>query len=382
MARKREDPNQLRLFETAAEASAPSAGAARADQNAASRGSKSPAVADVAPAAVLSEHAATAAKLSPNVRLATSSWSFPGWAGIVYDHEVDESTLARAGLAAYSRHPLLRAAGIDKTYYRPITAAAFRQLADQTPGDFRFLVKAAQDCTAPTSRAAGGAKPSPNSLPGREGAKMTAPNPNFLNPAWTIERVVEPFADGLGAKAGVLVFQFSKFRFQKTALKRGGGASPRTADEFLDRLAAFLGALPRGVPYAVEVRNEELWGEAYFRVLREAGASHCYNVHPQMPPIAEQARVLPPADNPGPLAVRWMLERSQTYEGARDAYAPFNRLVDEDPASRSAIAALCIAAARVGRDILVVANNKAEGSAPLTLFKLARQIVADWEDAG
>jgi uncharacterized protein YecE (DUF72 family) len=388
MERRRDDPKQLRLFDAAlpsgtapSEPSAPEAQPVPPPDHARRRSKPTPS-AEPGPAAVSPDDAATARRLSKHVLLGTSSWSFPGWAGIVYDRETDESTLARGGLRAYAQHPLLRAAGVDRTYYRPITAAAFRQLADQTPADFRFLVKAAQDCTVKMLRTAGADELSPNPVTGRDGARGAAPNPSFLNPAWTIERVVEPFVDGLGAKGGALVFQFSRFRFQKTASKRGAGAAPRTATEFLDRLAAFLGALPRGVPYTVEVRNEELWGKAYFGVLRAAGASHCYNVHPQMPPIAEQARVLPPADNPGPLVVRWMLERSQTYAGARDAYAPFDRLVDEDPDSRAAIAALSIAAARVGRDILVIANNKAEGSAPLTVFRLAREIVAGWEDEG
>lgn len=420
MARKRDDPKQLRLFDTGD----PARGAARAEPTAPGGGpdpspgavssgphdkrhrSRAPAAAEVGPAAVQPDDAAIATRLPPHVRLGTSSWSFPGWAGIVYDREIDESTLARKGLVAYSRHPLLRAAGIDKTYYRPITAAAFRQLADQTPDDFRFLVKVAQDCTVPTLRAAGSAGPTPSPVAGGKGAWGATPNPNFLSPAWTIERVIEPFVDGLGAKGGALVFQFSRFRFSRAAVRQrrsetpapggapglppdaagpdrrraGGAGAPRTAAEFLGRLAAFLLALPRGLPYTVEMRNEELWGEAYFDILRAAGASHCYNVHPQMPPVAEQARALPPEDNPGPLVVRWMLERSQTYEGARDAYAPFDRLVDEDPDSRAAIAALCVAAARVGRDILVIANNKAEGSAPLTVFKLAREIVASWEE--
>src|SRR5262245_28797051 len=61
-----------------------------------------------------------ARRLPRSVRLGTSSWSFPGWQGIVYDRSASETQLARHGLAAYARHPLLRAVGVDRTYYAPI----------------------------------------------------------------------------------------------------------------------------------------------------------------------------------------------------------------------------------------------------------------------
>lgn len=70
------------------------------------------------------------------MRLGTSSWSFPGWAGIVYDHSVSTATLARRGLAAYARHPLLRTVGVDRTYYGPITAEDFAAYAAAVPDEF------------------------------------------------------------------------------------------------------------------------------------------------------------------------------------------------------------------------------------------------------
>ena len=69
--------------------------------------------------------------------LGTSSWSFPGWAGIVYDSKVSQTTLARHGLAAYARHPLFRTVCIDRTYYSPITAEDFARYESAVPEDFR-----------------------------------------------------------------------------------------------------------------------------------------------------------------------------------------------------------------------------------------------------
>src|SRR5262249_40602829 len=88
-----------------------------------------------------------AERMPPGIHLGTSSWSFPGWAGIVYDRPASSLQLARHGLAAYAQHPLLRAVGIDRTYYAPLSVAEFSRYADVVPAAFRFLVKAHEACT-------------------------------------------------------------------------------------------------------------------------------------------------------------------------------------------------------------------------------------------
>ena len=71
-----------------------------------------------------------------------------------------------------------------------------------------------------------------------------------------------------------------------------------------------------------------------------------------------------------------MLNRKFDYEGAKTAYEPFDRLVDEDVRSRKMIAELCRLALRAGRPAYVIINNKAEGSAPLSVLRLAEEVVA------
>ena len=62
------------------------------------------------------------------------------------------------------------------------------------------------------------------------------------------------------------------------------------------------------------------------------------------------------------------------YEGSEGRYAPFNALVDEDPEGREQVAVLIAEAVR--REIAaIIVNNKAEGSAPLTIHKLADRLV-------
>ncbi len=303
----------------------------------------------VGAAAVPEELRRIAQILPREIRLGTSSWSFPGWAGIVYDRKLPESRLAREGLAAYARHPLLRTVSIDRTFYAPISSTAFAEYAAAVPDDFRFLVKAPSLTTSPSVRAQDG---------------TWQKNERWLDAAWAAEMAIGPMIEGLGVRAGCLVFQFPP----------QGGALTRSPERFAERLAAFLEALPRGPLYAVELRDRDLFTPGYLAVLDSAGARHGFTVHPRMPSVADQWALVRTV-RPGPLVVRWMLGGDQEYEEARSRYAPFDRLVDEDPATRDVLADLAADHARRGLESFIAANNKAEGSAPQTVFKLAGRIV-------
>ena len=310
----------------------------------------------VGPAAVDADLQRVGERLPANLRLGTSSWSFPGWHGLVYDCAAKSGRLAREGLAAYARHPLLRAVGIDRTFYAPITAEAFAGYAAAVPDDFRFLVKASSLCSSPSLRGERG----------RSGER----NDRFLDAAFATDEVVGPFVEGLGAKAGPLLFQFPPL----------GTPLQREPERFALMLGSFLGELPRGPQYAVELRDRGLLCDDYFAALEQAGATHCYSVHPRMESVPAQRRA-GRADEGGPLVVRWMLNGALEYGQAVERYEPFSHLVDEDPVSRGTLAGMCAGAARKGRDVVVIANNKAEGSAPLTIFELARSIADRLEAA-
>ena len=309
----------------------------------------------VGQATVDDEVRALAQKIPSAIRFGTSSWSFPGWEGIVYDRRETQSHLAKHGLRAYAKHPLLRAVGVDRTYYAPMTAEELREYGDSVGDEFRFLVKAAGEVTNPYVRNA----------PGRYGKA----NASFLDAGFATDHVIGPTMEGLGAKAGPLVFQFPPVGRELT----------RDPARFAGMLAAFLVELPSGPWYAVELRDHELLSGDYMGALESAGATHCVNVHPRMPSPREQANVASGV-NGEKLAIRWMLHSGLQYEEARDRYSPFDRLVDEDSSTRSILADLAIETKRRGGETVIVANNKAEGSAPLSLVKLAKEIVVRLAD--
>ncbi|MGA7778189.1 MAG: DUF72 domain-containing protein [Paraburkholderia sp.] len=311
---------------------------------------------EVAAAEPSPEVLAIAQALPPQVHLGTSSWSFPGWNGIVYADDYSNSKLSRDGLAAYGAHPLLRTVSIDRSFYAPLTVTDYLRYAQQVPDHFRFIVKAPAMVTDATVRAERG---EPVSL-----------NPCFLNAQLAIDEFVRPCLDGLGAKAGALVFQFSPLPDQMLADPAG----------FIERLALFLAALPPlldGACYAVEIRDACLLTPRFIRTLKAAGVRYCVGIHARMPDPLRQAAALALLDGEpaGPLIVRWSLHGGFKYEQAKAKYEPFDRLVDEDPTTRMALAELAARYAIAGQPVVIAVNNKAEGSAPLTCAKLGQAIV-------
>ncbi|MFC0398406.1 DUF72 domain-containing protein [Paraburkholderia rhizosphaerae] len=298
-----------------------------------------------------------ASTLPPQVHLGTSTWSFPGWRGIVYADDYSNSKLSRDGLTAYGAHPLLRTVSIDRSFYKPLTLAEYLRYAQQVPEHFRFIVKAPALVTDATVRA--------------ERGEPVSPNPCFLNAQLAADEFVRPCIDGLGTKAGALVFQFSPF--PDTLL-----AQPAA---LIERLAAFLAALPAlpdGSCYAVEIRDACLLTPRFVRMLKLAGVRYCIGLHARMPDTLRQAAALALLDEvpAGPLIVRWSLHSGFKYEQAKAKYDPFDQLVDEDPATRTALAELAARYAIAGQPVLIAVNNKAEGSAPLSCVELAREIAA------
>jgi len=293
---------------------------------------------DIAPAAAELSH--LAGRLPADLRMGTSSWTFPGWKGLIWDRTPDPRTLGAHGLTAYARHPLLRAVGVDRTYYDTLDARAFRRYRDQVPDDFRFLVKADRRLLFLDG---------PGSDPDL-----------YLNPAWAADRVVGPAVEGLGDTLGTILFQFPPMPVSAV-----GG--PRALAESIYR---FLDALPEGPRYSVEVRTPELLTRDWMAALHHAGAAHTCVVHPTMPPVTEQLDAVPPARGLT-CVVRWMLQPGHRYTEARESWAPFDRLQAPDPTRRAEVAETIERILEIGAHPMVIVNNKAEGSAPASIAALA-----------
>jgi uncharacterized protein YecE (DUF72 family) len=280
---------------------------------------------------------ALAKRLPPQLRFGTSSWSFAGWRGTVWpDESWTDARAAREGLPLYAKHPLLRTVGIDRSFYGPLTLDESTRYASQMPADFRPIAKVWQEITKAGS------------------------DKRFSNVAFD-EEVLAPMM-GLASHAGPMVLEFL------------GG---ETFDP--EQLATFLhAARPSPFSLTVEVRERRMLSPQLGRALASAGVPLCFTFHPTMPSLAEQAAW---AERHGlleiaqPVVIRLMLPPAWSYETRKKACAPFDRLVDVQGEMRRHTVDLVARAVRAGREVFVVVNNKAEGSAPLTIRALAEALV-------
>lgn len=308
-------------------------------------------------AALAERHAraeVVAATLPDALAFGTSSWTFPGWAGLVYPRGLAANALGREGLRHYARHPLLRTVGIDRSYYAPMPLDDLRAYADALPDGFLACIKAP---AAVTSRV----------LPSFGAARGAAPaaNPDFLSVNRLIVDLLEPLAAAFFAHTGPIVLEFPP-------AARPPSMPPAA---FLERLDRFLEALPRDFTYAVEIRDRALLGPAYAALLARHGVGHTYNYWSAMPMPLTQAGVVSPDAQPV-VVVRLLLRPGAWYEDQRERFSPFNRLVEPDPAMRDEVVALTTRALARGRKVYVLVNNKAEGSSPLTVEALAERVAA------
>lgn len=299
----------------------------------------------------LAEAAALARALPPRVAFGTSSWTFPGWAPLIYGGSYPAKQPSVPLLRQYARVPLLGTVGIDSTYYAPASEATLDAYAAALPEGFRCVMKAWNHVTTfHWSRA-------------QDPAKRGGPNAHFLDAQLFLDAVWRPVRERFAAHTGAIVLEFPALPLDTLP-----------PDAFAARLDAFLGRVPRDLPLQVEVRNPELLTPAYFAVLREHGVGHCFNHWSRMPTIGAQLD-LPDVVTGEVLVARLLLRQGRQYEAMKEAYAPFDRLVEPDEAMRADVVRLVQLAVETALPAYVIVNNKAEGSAPLTILALARRLV-------
>ena len=307
---------------------------------------------DEAVAARLAEEHArarpVAERLPALVKCGTSSWSFPGWAGIVYGAVRSPSILARTGLREYVEHPLLTTVGIDRSYYAPIPRDELRSYAAQLPPRFPCCAKAPATVTSMV-------------VPGSPG--RSEPNPDFLSPERFASDMLEDFAAAFASHCGPFILECPP-------PPRGVAVDPAVFAERLDR---FLEPLPREWQFAVELRDRRLLTPTYARVLARHGAGHVYNAWSAMPMPAAQAGAVDPSLFPF-LVVRLLLRPGTWYDDQREKFKPFDRLVEPDEALRREVVDLISAAVSRAQPAWLLVNNKAEGSAPLTIRAVAERV--------
>jgi uncharacterized protein YecE (DUF72 family) len=289
----------------------------------------------------------------PEIRFGTSSWTYPGWHGLVYQKAYPKSRFSQDCLAEYAafRHGegmLFRTVGIDHTFYHPPAVPQLSHYAAQVPQGFMFCAKAWEEITVPVyARHA------------RYGSKAGAANPRFLDAALCKELVLAPAREGLGATMGPVIFEFQR-----------SGLDPQSFFEKLDR---FFSRLPAGL-FAVEIRHPSLLGPRYRDLLKAHGVAHVYNHWSGMPALSAQHAALERTLTAGFTIIRLLTPLGVSHADAVRRYAPYDRLVQPIPPMRTDTLALIDQAVAEQKSVYVLVNNRAEGNAPLTIQALADQL--------
>jgi uncharacterized protein YecE (DUF72 family) len=268
---------------------------------------------------------------------------------MVYHRDYSGKGASARMLEEYAAFPLFRTVGIDSSFYAPPTEEVLRGYAERLPPGFPCVSKVWNQVTVQTFAKA------------QEKTRGGQVNPDFLDPEVFLEAVYQPYQQYFADHAGPFVFEFQ-------AIGPRTGIGP---EAFAARLDEFFSALPRDGQYAVEVRNEEFLTPMYFAVLREHEVAHVFSSWTRMPPIGTQL------DLPGSLTARFVVARAllrpgRTYDEAVDAFAPYDRIRDPNPELRHDLVRLVETAVRTRIPAYLLVNNRAEGSAPLTIAEVAK----------
>src|SRR5262249_5119447 len=136
----------------------------------------------------------------------------------------------------------------------------------------------------------------------------------------------EPFRP----QVGLFMFEFS--RFYPSDYEHGR--------DFLADLDKFLGQIPQGWPYGVEMRNKHWLKPDYFEILRRHHVAHVFNSWADMPPVDEQMSLPGSRTTDTLTAARFLLRPGRKYAEAVEKFQPYDRTQDPYPEARQAGAAL------------------------------------------
>ncbi|HUD47988.1 MAG TPA: DUF72 domain-containing protein, partial [Candidatus Baltobacteraceae bacterium] len=194
------------------------------------------------------------------VFIGTSCWKYPSWRGLIYDEarytwrgKFAKTRFEKNCLSEYAE--VFQTVCVDAAYYTFPTPRHLEGLAAQTPAGFQFAFKVTDEITVKTF---------PN-LP-RFGRRAGQPNEHFLNAAVFERGFLQP-CESIRPRVGLLIFEFSRFY----------PADYEHGRHFVLALDSFLAQLPKGWPYAIEMRNKHWLKPEYFACLARHHVTHVYN---------------------------------------------------------------------------------------------------------
>jgi uncharacterized protein YecE (DUF72 family) len=281
--------------------------------------------------------------------LGTSSWKYEGWLGSIYTPQRYETRgkfskkkFDDSCLAEYAE--VFPAVGGDFSFYQFPSEAYWHRLFSSAPHTLQFGMKAPEMVTV-------------RKWPGhaRYGDRGGKENGMFLDAELLDRAFLRPLAP-YSKQVGVIMFEFGTL-----AKSQYESVGPFARD--LDR---FLGALPAGFRYAVEIRNREYLDEPYFSTLKKHNVAHVFNAWTRMPELSRQIEIAP-AFTADFIVSRALLAFGRAYEQAVERFQPYQAIQEPNPGARNALREL-IERARTNKQLaFLFVNNRLEGNAPGTI---------------
>jgi uncharacterized protein YecE (DUF72 family) len=286
------------------------------------------------------------------VFIGTSSWRYPGWFRSLYDRaryeyrgRFSQTRFNRECLAEYAE--VFKTVCVDAAYYTFPSQQSLENMVNQTPDDFLFGLKVTDTITI---------KKFPKLE--RFGELAGKPNEQFLNAELFAKAFLQP-CESVRSSVGLLIFEFSRF----------WPADYEHGRDFIADLDRFLGRLPKGWPYAVELRNGNWLKPEYFECLSRHQITHVFNSWEAMPPVSEQMALPGSRTNPELTAARFQLKPGRKFEQAVKAFEPYDSIKEENPGARAAGKTLIADGIAAGpkKKTFIFVSNRLEGNSPGTI---------------
>ena len=273
-----------------------------------------------------------------NIYFGSCSWKYPSWEGLVYSSRSPGNFLEEYAQKYQTVEIDQWFWSLGKSSYGLPNHALVSEYNEATPSDFRFTIKAPNAITAT-----------------RAYREKTKPNQLFLQP-----EVCKRFLDRiepLFPKLGLLMFQFEYLNKDKMDSRK----------QFLESLDAFFAALPKGLPYAVEIRNPKWIDSSWFSFLQGQQVAPVLLQGYWMDDITSTLQRY--GSNLGDKAcIRLHGDDRQGIEKATGA--DWSRIVTPRDNELTHIAPLVAKVAKEGTTLYININNHYEGSSPITITKL------------
>ena len=298
------------------------------------------------------------AAAAQGVFMGTSSWKYPGWTELLYEEQrylwhgkFSNSRFERSCLEEYSQ--VFPTVCVDAAYYKFPEAKSLIALAKQVPASFRFSFKVTQDITV---------KRFPNIA--HYGPRAGKENPFFLDPSMFIHSFLAP-CEAIRDQVGMLIFEFSPFHLTDFARGR----------EFVQALDSFLGCLPKGWNYGVEIRNRTFLHPEYFAMLAKHEVTHVFNSWTDMPGLEEQWNLVGSVTRPEVVGARLLLKPGRKYQTAVESFSPYNQTKEILPTVRETAAKMVQRGATQKKpsQTFIYVNNRLEGNALHTVKAILDQ---------